>query len=243
MKLARATLSRAAGAALRRGVPGLLLGLLSPALAGCGDANPPAKPAAPTRTAEAAAPATPARLPDPPVPGHLPATLRVRIETEAGPIVVALDNAHAPVTTTNFVRYAEGHRFDGTSFYRAARRGQAPDQGFVQGGIAHNIRLMLPPIPLEPTTKTGLKHVDGTISMAHSSPDTTMGDFILCVGAHPGLDAHPDKDEPGYSAFGQVVEGMDVVRRILAGPTARGAGGRPGEQLLKPVRILRVTRA
>ncbi|MEA3037525.1 MAG: peptidyl-prolyl cis-trans isomerase [Sphingomonadales bacterium] len=167
----------------------------------------------------------------------------MRIETEAGTIVVALDHARAPVTTTNFVRYADDHRFDGTYFYRAARNRFAADQGFIQGGIAHSIRLMLPPIPLEPTARTGLHHVDGTISMAHASPDTTMGDFVICVGAHPGLDAHPEKGEPGYPAFGRVVEGMDVVRRILAAPTAGGASGRPGEQILKPVRILRITRA
>jgi peptidyl-prolyl cis-trans isomerase A (cyclophilin A) len=221
-----------------------ILPLLLVALAGCGGAPTPddgnrLEPR--DSVAPAAEPSAPRRK-DPPVPTHLPATVRVRIETEAGTIVVALDHARAPLTTANFVRYADDRRFDGTYFYRAARRGQAQDQGFVQGGIAHNIRLMLPPIPLEPTTKTGLKHVDGAISMAHSSPDTTMGDFILCVGAHPGLDSHPEKNEPGYPAFGRVVEGMDVVRRILAGPTTAGAGGRPGEKLLKPVRILRVAR-
>jgi peptidyl-prolyl cis-trans isomerase A (cyclophilin A) len=102
---------------------------------------------------------------------------------------------------------------------------------------------MLPPIPLEATTRTGLHHFDGTISMAHASPDTTMGDFVICVGAQPGLDAHPEAKEPGYPAFGRVIEGMDVVRRILAAPTAGAPGGRPGEQILKPVRILRVVRA
>jgi peptidyl-prolyl cis-trans isomerase A (cyclophilin A) len=208
-------------------------------LAGCGsgapagnDAAPPPPPAAPL----------PRRAFDAPVPRHLPAVVRMRIETEAGTILVALDHAHAPITTTNFVRYADDRRFDGTYFYRAARNRAAPGQGFVQGGIGHSVRLMLPPIALEPTTRTGLRHVDGAISMAHSSPDTTMGDFILCVGAHPGLDAHPEKGEPGYPAFGRVVEGMDVVRRILAATTVQGAAGRPGEHIAKPIRILRVTR-
>jgi peptidyl-prolyl cis-trans isomerase A (cyclophilin A) len=177
------------------------------------------------------------------VPRHLPAIVRIRIETDAGTIVVALDHARAPITTTNFVRYADDHRFDGTYFYRAARNRFAPDQGFIQGGIAHSIRLMLPPIPLEATTRTGLRHVDGTISMAHASPDTTMGDFVICVGAQPGLDARPEAKEPGYPAFGHVVEGMEVVRHILAAPTAGARGGRPGEQILKPVKILRVTRS
>jgi len=222
----------------------LLLPALALALAGCGDGAPAARDsnaAAPPKVA-AAEPVSAPRAKDPPVPTNLPATVRMRIETEAGTVIVALDHAHAPVTTANFVRYADDHRFDGTYFYRSARNRQAPDQGFIQGGIAHGIRLMLPPIKLEPTTETGLRHVDGTISMAHSSPDTTMGDFILCVGIHPGLDADPAKKEPGYPAFGRVVEGMDVVRRILAAPTSGGSAGRPGEKILKPVRIIRVTR-
>jgi peptidyl-prolyl cis-trans isomerase A (cyclophilin A) len=221
----------------------LSLALLT--LAACGDASSggPANAAADNRKAAAEPPVAAPRRPDPPVPRHLPAIVPMKIETEAGTIVVALDHAHAPITTTNFVRYADDHRFDGTYFYRAARNPFAADQGFIQGGIAHSIRLMLPPIPLEPTTRTGLHHVDGTISMAHASPDTTMGDFVICVGANPGLDAHPEKGEPGYPAFGRVVEGMDVVRRILAAPTAGAAASRPGEQILKPVKILRVSRA
>lgn len=215
------------------------------ALAACGDSpsGGPSNEAADNRAAAAPPPVAAPRRPDPPVPRHLPAIVRIRIETDAGTIVVALDHAHAPITTTNFVRYADDHRFDGTYFYRAARNRFAPDQGFIQGGIAHSIRLMLPPIPLEATNRTGLRHVDGTISMAHASPDTTMGDFVICVGAQPGLDAHPGTKDPGYPAFGRVVEGMEVVRRILAAPTAGARGGRPGEQILKPVKIVRIARS
>lgn len=180
---------------------------------------------------------------DPPVPKHLPDIVRIRMETSAGTIVLALDHKHAPVTTTNFVRYVDDHRFDGTSFYRVARNSWAPDQGFIQGGIAHSIRLMLPPIKLEPTSRTGLRHVDGTISMAHATPDTAMGDFTIDVGAQPGLDAHGSKPEDqGYAAFGQVVEGMDVVRKILAVPTVPYKG-KPSETVATPVKIIKVTRA
>jgi peptidyl-prolyl cis-trans isomerase A (cyclophilin A) len=198
------------------------------ALAGCGGGAPSANPVA----ANAAAPP---RAFDPPVPKNLPDTVRVRIETELGTMMVALDHRHAPITVTNFIRYADDHRFDGTSFYRTARNRWAPRQGFVQGGIAHSARLLLPPIRLEPTSETGLSHRDGTIAMAHSTPDTAMGDFVLCIGAQPGLDAKPGGDK-GYAAFGQVVEGMDVARRILAAPAA-------GERLTPPVRIVRVRRA
>jgi len=197
------------------------------ALAGCGGA-PSANQAAPANAAAAQ------RSFDPPVPANLPDTVTLRIETELGAIVVALDHKHAPITTTNFVRYADDHRFDGTTFYRTARNKWAPRQGFVQGGIAHSAKRLLPPIRLEPTSETGLRHADGTISMAHSTPDTAMGDFVLCVGAQPGLDAKPGGDK-GYAAFGRVVAGMDVVRRILAAPAA-------GERLTPPVKIVRVAR-
>jgi peptidyl-prolyl cis-trans isomerase A (cyclophilin A) len=178
------------------------------------------------------------------VPTNLPDLVRVRIETDAGTMVVALDHKRAPVTTTNFVRYADDHRFDGTAFYRAARRPKAPGEGFIQGGIAHSARLMLPPIRLESTAETGLRHLDGTISMAHSTPDTAMGDFVICLGAQPGLDAKPGKDK-GFAAFGRVVEGLEVARRILAAPTVAQAGHGPmsGQHLVKPVRIVRVSRA
>jgi peptidyl-prolyl cis-trans isomerase A (cyclophilin A) len=198
-------------------------------LAACGDGG------APAGNGATSAPAVARPSFDPPVPRDLPATVRMRIETSLGTIVVALDHAHAPVTTTNFVRYADDHRFDGTFFYRAARTPGAPKEGFVQGGIAHSARLLLPPIRLEPTSETGLRHRDGTLSMAHSTPDTAMGDFVICIGAQPGLDAHPGRSDKGYAAFGRVVAGMDVARRILAAPAA-------GERLTPPVRILKVTR-
>jgi peptidyl-prolyl cis-trans isomerase A (cyclophilin A) len=208
-----------------------LLCLAALALAGCGDTSAPANRAA-------ASDGAPARSFDPPVPRNLPDIVRVRIETEAGAIEVALDHRHAPVTVTNFVRYADDHRFDGTYFYRAARSKGAPDEGFIQGGIAHSARLLLPPIRLEPTSETGLGHRDGTISMAHSTPDTAMGDFVICIGAQPGLDSH-GKDK-GYAAFGRVVEGMEVARRIFASPAARHPGS---DRIAPPVRILKVARA
>jgi peptidyl-prolyl cis-trans isomerase A (cyclophilin A) len=211
-----------------RSLPCLFLAL---ALVGCGDTSSSANQPATANAAE------PVRSFDPPVPKNLPDIVRIRIETSAGTMVVALDHKNAPITATNFVRYVDDHRFDGTSFYRAARNKWAPRQGFIQGGIAHSARLMLPPIRLEPTSETGLHHVDGTISMAHATPDTAMGDFTIDIGAQPRLDAHPGNkpEDKGYAAFGQVVEGMDVARHILAAPTA-------GEQLKAPVRIIRVAR-
>jgi peptidyl-prolyl cis-trans isomerase A (cyclophilin A) len=198
-------------------------------LAGCGDASTPVNQASAT---EAARPAEP-----------LPDLVRVRLDTEAGPIVLALDARHAPVTAANFVRYVDAHRFDGTFFYRAARTKGAKERGFVQGGIRHSARKALAPIAHEPTSKTGLKHVDGTVSMARAAPVGTMGDFFIIVGgAMPAMDAHGG--EPGFAAFGRVEQGMDVVRAILAAPTVANAGRGPmrGQMLEKPVRIVAARR-
>jgi peptidyl-prolyl cis-trans isomerase A (cyclophilin A) len=173
--------------------------------------------------------------------------VRVRLVTAEGPILVELNGRRAPITAANFLAYVDRRRFDGTVFYRAARTRGAPGRGFIQGGIRHNYRLMLAPIAHEPTSRTGLRHVDGAISMARTAPGSAMGDFFITVGAMPSMDAHPGgtPDDQGFAAFGRVVEGMDVVRRILAAPTVaqRGSGAMTGQRIAEPVRILSVRRA
>jgi peptidyl-prolyl cis-trans isomerase A (cyclophilin A) len=120
------------------------LALLASALAACDRAPPP--PAEPAAERNAAAPARAEPLPD---------LVRIRLDTDAGPILLALDAKRAPVTAANFVRYAEQKRFDGTYFYRAARTKGATGRGFVQGGIRHSARRAFPPIEHEPTSKPG----------------------------------------------------------------------------------------
>ena len=170
--------------------------------------------------------------------------VRVRLETEAGPIVVELDGRNAPVTTANFLAYVDQQRFDGITFYRAARTRGAPGRGFIQGGIRRDYRRILGPIAHESTSATGLRHVDGAISMAKAEGGAgAMGEFFITVGAMPSLDARGD--EEGFAAFGRVVEGMDVVRSILARETApnAGRGAMRGQMLETPVRIVRARRA
>lgn len=184
-----------------------------------------------------------------PPPAPTSGTLRVELTTSAGPIVVALDFDHAPVTAANFLSYADRHRFDGTSFYRAARTRGMAGRGFVQGGIRHDYTRMLAPIAMEPTSRTGLHHSDGTISMARTQEGAgAMGDFFIVVGgAMPDMDAGPRApgDHQGYAAFGHVVQGMDVVRHILAAPTVAdaGRGAMRGQMIAAPVRILSARRA
>lgn len=219
-----------------------LLAALSLALAACGESPPADAPAAAASNAATANNAAPAPVQD---------TARVRLETDAGNIVLELNGRRAPITTANFLAYVDQHRFDGITFYRASRTPRRTGQGFIQGGIRRNAMLGLPPIAHEPTSRTGLRHVDGTISMARLEPGSAMGDFFIVSGPMPSMDAgnrrpsSGNNDTEGYAAFGRVVEGMDVVRRILAGATVEnaGAGAMRGQMLERPVRILRAVRA
>ena len=188
--------------------------------------------------------AAPAKPAGPPRPG--PGDVRVRLTTSAGAITVDLDRAHAPLTTANFLKYVDQHRFDGTTFYRADVVDAASCLGLIQGGVRGDPKRILPPVAHEPTTKTGLAHVEGTIAMARLAPGSARGDFFITTGPLSSLDAHPQAagDNAGFAAFGHVVEGMDVVRRILKSPvSAAGEGAMRGQLLAKPVTIVAVRRA
>jgi peptidyl-prolyl cis-trans isomerase A (cyclophilin A) len=170
------------------------------------------------------------------------APVRVRLETGAGPIVIELEMKRAPITATNFLRYAEEKRFDGTFFYRAARRRNNPKTGLVQGGINHRVVRARLPIAHEPTSRTGLRHIEGTVSMARNAPGTAMGDFFITLGPAPYLDARPGS--VGYAAFGKVVEGMPLIRKMLAAPTYPGgrSANTKGQTMIKPVPIISARR-
>jgi peptidyl-prolyl cis-trans isomerase A (cyclophilin A) len=171
---------------------------------------------------------------------------RVRLETEKGVIVAELADDKAPITVANFLRYVDTRRMDGAVFFRASRAPGAPTVGLVQAGVKDPTKLF-PPIAHESTLQTGLKHLDGTLSMARFAPGTAVADFSICCGDAPYLDAHPEEpgDNLGYAAFGQVVEGMEVARAILAMPTT-GAAQNPamqGQIIDPPVKILTARRA
>ena len=181
-----------------------------------------------------------ALLSDPAVAAE-PAIVHVKLVTSAGPIVLALDARHAPKTVANFMKYVDDGRFDGTDFYRASRRKSNTATGFVQGGIGMDARRILPSVPIEPTSTTGIHHTDGAISMAHGpDPNSAAGNFSIMVGANPALDAHGSF--LGFAAFGHVVSGMDTVKRILAQPTGGGSGAMKGQMLLKRVKIVKAVR-
>jgi peptidyl-prolyl cis-trans isomerase A (cyclophilin A) len=167
-----------------------------------------------------------------------PGWVRVRLETADGPIVLALDQRHAPLTTANFLRYVDDGRFDGVSFYRTARSKKQPGTGFIQSGIRTDARRFLDMIPHESTRQTGIRHLDMTVSMARKGPPgSANGNWFITVGAAPYMDWSPR--DPGYAAFGRVVAGQAVVKRILAAPRGQQMNG---TLLLKPVRVNRAVR-
>ena len=172
-----------------------------------------------------------------------PAPVRVTLETSAGNILVEVDPARAPISAANFLRYVDSRRLDGVDFYRAMHTG--PEAGLIQGGVRDPQRLF-PPIAHEPTSQTGLSHVDGALSLPRFAPGTAAGDFSIMVGTQHYLDAGPNSggDRLGYAVFGRVVEGMDVVRRILAAPTSptEGEGAMRGQMLSPRIRIVSARR-
>lgn len=166
------------------------------------------------------------------------------IETEAGEIEVELDAARAPKTVANFLRYADAGHYTGGVFHRTVKLNpdNQPNNAVkievIQAGSNPERKELFPAIPLERTSKTGLRHVDGAISMARAEPDTAQGDFFLCIGDQPELDfgGKRNPDGQGFAAFGRVVRGMDVVRKIHQSPAE-------AQRLTPPVRILRIRRS
>lgn len=172
---------------------------------------------------------------------------RVNLITADGVITLELAADRAPISSANFLRYVDRKRLDGTSFYRAMKSNPDPLAGLIQGGAKNDPARLLAPIAHESTTLTGLKHLDGTISLARNEPGSATCDFFICVGPQPYLDADPSApgDNLGFAAFGQVVDGMDVVRKILVAPTSptEGEGVMKGQMLDPAIAIVTARRA
>lgn len=177
-----------------------------------------------------------------------PAQVIVRFETALGNIDVAVDSKSAPITAANFLKYVDAGFYDGGTINRAVRgnnttRRDVPIE-VIQFQIDAARRMQqFAPIPLERTSVTGLKHVDGALSMARSGPDSATASFFITIGDQPELD-HGGKrnaDGQGFAVFGRVVAGMDIVRAIQRSPTGqRGAYGT--ETLEPPVKVLKASR-
>lgn len=146
---------------------------------------------------------------------------KVKIETNLGAIVVEVDTIKAPISALNFLKHVTGGSYSDGVFYRVVRMDNQPQNDVkievIQGGVFTEARLdKIPTIEHETTEQTGLKHLDGTISMARMKPGSASTEFFICVNDQPDLDfgGKRNPDGQGFAAFGQVVEGMDVVREI-----------------------------
>ena len=196
--------------------------------------------------APAFAQATPPAAPTAQAPAPKEDLVPVALDTSLGRIVIALDRGRAPITSANFLHYVDTHRYDGQNFYRAMHL--TPGEGgggLIQGGITTDARKLFPPIALEPTSQTGLHNVAGAISMAAAGPGTARADFFILLSDMPGLDAGgPGGDANGFAAFGHVIEGMDVVKKIWDAPLSptKGEGMMKGQMLDPPVKIVHAER-
>ena len=172
----------------------------------------------------------------------------VVFDTEKGTIEMEVDSVHAPATAANFLKYVDAGFYDGGSVNRSVR----PDNT-----VRHDVEIQViqfqidsarrreqfPPIPIERTSVTGLRHVDGALSMACSGPDTATASFSIVIGDQPEMNfgGRRNADGQGFAVFGRVARGMDVVKAIQASPT--GSEGPYGtESLTPPIQILKAYR-
>lgn len=165
---------------------------------------------------------------------------RVLIRTEVGEIVVEVQASRAPLTAANFLRYVDAGAYDRTTFFRTVtmdnQRTNHVKIEVVQGGEVDPAK-EFPPVVHETTRRTGLRHVDGAVSMARAKPGSATSSFFICINDQPDLDCggRRNPDGQGFAAFGRVVAGMEVVRKIQKLPAQ-------GQQLVPPVKILSIRR-
>jgi peptidyl-prolyl cis-trans isomerase A (cyclophilin A) len=168
-------------------------------------------------------------------------TVQVLIETSLGEIVAVVYPEQAPVTANNFLRLVDLQMYDGATFYRVTRDDNQPNQtvkiDVIQGGLRDDEPASLTPIIHETTQMTGLRHLNGTLSMARSEPGTATSEFFICIGNQPELDfgGRRNPDGVGFAAFGSVVKGMDVVQAIQKQQDT-------AQYLIEPVKIISIRR-
>jgi peptidyl-prolyl cis-trans isomerase A (cyclophilin A) len=180
--------------------------------------------------------------------GQAPSPVVVVFETELGAITMEVDVARAPVTAANFLKYVDGKFYDNGVINRSVR----PDNT-----IRHDVEIqviqfqsdrsrsqeMFPAIPLERTSVTGLKHVNGALSMARGGPDSAKASFSIMIGDQPELDfaGKRNPDGQGFAVFGRVVSGMDVVKKIQQSKTGT-TGAYQTETLDPPIKVIKAYR-
>jgi peptidyl-prolyl cis-trans isomerase A (cyclophilin A) len=170
-------------------------------------------------------------------------SVRVLVRTELGDILLEIDTGRAPATSANFLRYVDAGHYDGGTFHRTVKMDNQPDSPVkievIQAGVnADRARDGFPPIPIERTSVTGLRHTNGAISMARGQPDSATSGWFICIDDKASLDfgGARNPDGQGFAAFGRVVQGMDVVRKIQQAPNT------DAQRLTPPIKILKAAR-
>lgn len=171
-----------------------------------------------------------------------PENPHVLIKTELGDITIEIFEKEAPVTAANFLKYVDESLFKETTFYRIVTMENQPNNDIkievIQGGLGFTEgRKTFPPIEHETTDKTGIRHRDGVISMARLQPGTASSEFFICIGDQPELDfgGRRNPDGQGFAAFGKVVKGMEVAKKIHRQPA-------DGQMLNPQIKILDIVR-
>ncbi len=175
---------------------------------------------------------------------------RVRVQTELGDIVIELDARRAPNTTANFLKYVDAGHFDGGLFHRTVKLDNQPESPVkievIQAGVAPDkAKQGFPAIALERTSVTGILHRDGVVLMARGTPDSATSGWFITINDQPSLDfgGARNPDGQGFAAFGRVVSGMDVARRIQAAPSSTNrTTNTEAQRLTPPIKIVKVAR-
>ena len=169
-------------------------------------------------------------------------TPTVLIKTELGDITVDIYEKDAPITAANFLKFIDNDLFNGATFYRVVTMDNQPNNDVkievIQGGLGFGeSEQRFPPIEHETTVRTGIKHKDGVISMARNEPGSASSEIFICINEQPELDfgGKRNPDGQGFAAFGKVIEGMEVVRKIQQQPAE-------GQMLNPKIKIYSITR-
>ena len=172
--------------------------------------------------------------------GCKPNSINCEIKTSLGNIEMELYPNKAPITVANFLKYVDTHLYDNSSFFRVCNTENEADRSIkievIQGGNVDDSKCF-PPIKMEHTQQTGIKHLNGTISMARDKPDSAQSHFFICINDQPELDYQGKRnlDGQGFAAFGKVTKGMDVVLKIQKQKNE-------GQYLINPIVIKSITR-
>ena len=176
--------------------------------------------------------------------------VRVRVQTELGDILIEVDPVTAPLTTANFLKYVDGGHYDGGMFHRTVKMDNQPESTVkievIQAGVnPDRAKEGFGAIPLERTSVTGIRHKDGVVSMARGAPDSATSGWFVCINDQPSLDfgGNRNPDGQGFAAFGRVITGMDVVRKIQAAPSSTNrTTNTEAQRLIPPIKILKMAR-